>query len=59
MLNRSNDLTEVSSGDIKTGSSNVKIKFVPCTNYPQKKETLECISYATICCNIPCIPSIV
>lgn len=48
-LNSLNDLNEISSEDIKTESSNVKIKFVPFINYPWKKEAHECISSAAIC----------
>ena len=52
-------LYQISSKDIKTGCSNIKVKFVPFIYRPWEKRKLECISPARICCNITCIPSVI
>ena len=53
-----NDLNQISSKDIKTGCSNIKVEFVPLIYYLWEKRIIECISPAKICCNISCIPSV-
>ena len=54
-----NDLYQISSKDIKTGCSNIKIKFSQFIYCPWEEGILECISFARICCNISCILSVI
>ena len=46
------------SKDIKTGCSNIKVKFVPIIYRQWERGILECIG-PRICCNISCIPSVI